>query len=602
MRSATCPPALQTRLLRVLAEGEFYRVGGQTPVKVDVRVIAATHQDLETRVNSGHFREDLLHRLNVIRIEIPPLRERREDIPELLRHYLAVAGQELGVEPKLLTSPAENALVAFDWPGNVRQLVNACRRLTVTAPGREIRAEDIPPDLGGVPAGQAAGHDWMAKLSHWAEQELAAGTQRLLDQAVPEVERILIRVALRKADGMKQDAAKLLGWGRNTLTRKMKELGMEDSIIALMGDYLSHKIESVQRLLLGNSLMDWSVAGMVAVAVWFVLWILRRFIASRYEKYSAGQHALPLRLIAYLLGNTTQLFLFGVALYAAQANLTLPNGIQRVIDGIVTVLLLMQIGLWAGLALRFYLESKERERGADRLFAGSLDIIKFIAHVLIWSLLFLVALSNLGVNITALLAGLGVGGVAVALALQNVLGDLFASLSIALDKPFVVGDRLVIDTYMGRVEHVGIKSTRLRSDSGEQIVLSNADILKSRVRNFGRAAELRVLTTLRVSYETPSNTLRSTPKLLEAVVREQANARFERCHLNTLGDSALQFELSYFVQQPNVNSVLDVQQEVNLRIIEEFRRNEIEFDYPTHRVIVAQARTPADTARTSADL
>ncbi|HMK86606.1 MAG TPA: nitrogen regulation protein NR(I) [Steroidobacteraceae bacterium] len=221
-------PALQTRLLRVLAEGEFYRVGGQTPVKVDVRVIAATHQDLEQRVKSGHFREDLLHRLNVIRIEIPPLRERREDIPELLSHYLNVAGQELGVEPKLLTPAAETALVAFDWPGNVRQLVNACRRLTVTAPGREIRTEDIPSDLGGASVGRSANHDWMAKLSHWAERELDAGARRLLDQAVPEVERILIRVAMRKADGLKQDAAKLLGWGRNTLSRKMKELGMEE--------------------------------------------------------------------------------------------------------------------------------------------------------------------------------------------------------------------------------------------------------------------------------------------------------------------------------------------------------------------------------------
>jgi two-component system nitrogen regulation response regulator GlnG len=197
-------------------------------VKVDVRVIAATHQDLELRVKSGHFREDLLHRLNVIRIEIPPLRERREDIPELLRHYLAVAGHELGVEPKLMTTSAETTLVTFDWPGNVRQLVNACRRLTVTAPGREVRAEDIPPDLGGAAAGHTMNHDWMAKLSHWAEQELNAGTLRLLDTAVPEVERILIRVALRKAEGLKQDAAKLLGWGRNTLTRKMKELGMED--------------------------------------------------------------------------------------------------------------------------------------------------------------------------------------------------------------------------------------------------------------------------------------------------------------------------------------------------------------------------------------
>ncbi len=220
-------PALQTRLLRVLAEGEFYRVGGQTPVKVDVRVIAATHQDLEARVGSGHFRADLLHRLNVIRIEIPPLRERREDIPELLRHYLGVAGRELGVEPKILMPSAEAALVAFDWPGNVRQLVNACRRLTVTAPGREIRQEDVPPDLGGAALSSTGGHDWAAKLAHWADQELASGSRRLLDQVVPEVERIMINAALRKTDGLKQEAAKLLGCGRNTLTRKMKELGME---------------------------------------------------------------------------------------------------------------------------------------------------------------------------------------------------------------------------------------------------------------------------------------------------------------------------------------------------------------------------------------
>jgi small-conductance mechanosensitive channel len=356
-----------------------------------------------------------------------------------------------------------------------------------------------------------------------------------------------------------------------------------------MGDYLSQKAEAVQRLLLGNSLMDWIVAGIVAFAVWAVLWGLRRFVVSRYKKYSAGHHALPLRLVAYLLGNTTTLFLFGVALYAAQVNLSLPDGIHRLVDHVVMILVLVQIGLWSGRALRFYLEMKERERGADRLFAGSLDIIKFISHVLIWSILILVALSNLGVNITALIAGLGVGGVAVALALQNVLGDLFASMSIALDKPFVVGDRLAIDTFMGKVEHIGIKTTRVRSDSGEQIILSNADILKSRVRNFGRAQEQRVLTTLRLSYETPSDKLRSIPKLLEDIVRGQANTRFERCHLLTLGDSSLQFELSYFVQQPNVNSVADLQHAINLGIIDEFRRVRVEFDYPTQRLVIAQA-------------
>ena len=348
-----------------------------------------------------------------------------------------------------------------------------------------------------------------------------------------------------------------------------------------------------QLLLLGNSLMDWMAAGIVALAVWSALWILRRLTASRYRKYSAADQPTPIRLIAYLVGNTTQLFFLAVALYAAQGSVTLPDRIGRGLDHLVLILILVQVGLWAGRTLRFYLELKERERGADRVFAGSLDIINFIARLALWSLLILVALSNLGVNITALLAGLGVGGVAVALALQNVLGDLFASLSIALDKPFVVGDGLSVDAFTGNVEHIGIKSTRLRSETGEQIILSNADILKSRVRNFGRAQELRALATIRVSYETPSDKLRGIPKLLEGVVREQANSRFERCHLKVLGESALHFELSYFVQQPAVNSLLDLQHAVNLRIIDEFRRAGIEFDYPTQRVLLAQPQTAA---------
>ncbi|MBL8265715.1 MAG: nitrogen regulation protein NR(I) [Steroidobacter sp.] len=221
-------PQLQTRLLRVLAEGEFYRVGGQVPVRVDVRVIAATHQDLEGRVKQNLFREDLLHRLNVIRIEVPPVRQRREDIPELLMHYLTEAAVELGVEPKVLTPEAAAALSNFDWPGNVRQVVNACRRLTVTAPGREIKAEDIPSDLGGVPGPAKLQDEWTRQLTNWAEKRLAAGETPLLDDAMPEFERTLIRAALRKAEGGRQEAAKLLGWGRNTLTRKLKELAMDD--------------------------------------------------------------------------------------------------------------------------------------------------------------------------------------------------------------------------------------------------------------------------------------------------------------------------------------------------------------------------------------
>jgi two-component system nitrogen regulation response regulator GlnG len=222
-------PALQTRLLRVLAEGEFYRVGGQLPVRIDVRVIAATHQDLEARVQSGHFREDLLHRLNVIRIEVPPLRQRREDIPDLLQHYLDVAAIELGVAPKVLTDEAQLALVSFAWPGNVRQLVNACRRLTVVAAGREITRADLPADLGGAASAETGEAGWSQALAAWAFGRLTSGDVPLLDDALPEFERTLIREALKHTRGGRQEAAKLLGWGRNTLTRKLKELGMEDA-------------------------------------------------------------------------------------------------------------------------------------------------------------------------------------------------------------------------------------------------------------------------------------------------------------------------------------------------------------------------------------
>ncbi|MGI9290495.1 MAG: nitrogen regulation protein NR(I) [Gammaproteobacteria bacterium] len=220
---------LQTRLLRVLAEGEFYRVGGQDAIKVDVRIIAATNQNLDQAVVEGRFREDLFHRLNVMRINTPPLRERREDIPSLLNHYLAASSEELGIETKTLLPEAMERLQAFDWPGNVRQLVNATRRLTVTAPGHEIGLDDVPEEFGGKPANGSGSANWTRSLSHWAREQLGACSESaLLDIAQPEFEKTLIYAALDKARGRKQEAARLLGWGRNTLTRKIKELGIED--------------------------------------------------------------------------------------------------------------------------------------------------------------------------------------------------------------------------------------------------------------------------------------------------------------------------------------------------------------------------------------
>jgi two-component system nitrogen regulation response regulator GlnG len=221
--------ALQTRLLRVLAESEFFRVGGQTPIRVDVRVIAATHQELAQAVAAGRFREDLYHRLNVMRIEVPPLRQRREDIRELTRFYLEQAANELGVAPKTLSPEASEVLLKYDWPGNVRELVNVCRRLTVTAAGREIAVQDLPHELGGSATQPSA--DWTMGLAQWAEGQLAVtAAPPLLDEALPAFERTLIMTALRRARGKRLEAAKLLGWGRNTLTRKIKELGLEGRV------------------------------------------------------------------------------------------------------------------------------------------------------------------------------------------------------------------------------------------------------------------------------------------------------------------------------------------------------------------------------------
>ncbi len=220
------PAELQTRLLRVLADGEFYRVGGHEPVRVDVRIIAATHQDLDRLVSEGRFREDLFHRLNVIRIHLPPLRERREDIPLLMNHFLALAAKELGGEPKVLLPETVEAIKALDWRGNVRQLENAARWLTVMASGREIHVEDLPPELRQeAPAG--AGTDWRAALRAWARASLREAGAPLLDEALPAFETTLIEIALEHTGGRRRDAALRLGWGRNTLTRKIKELGLD---------------------------------------------------------------------------------------------------------------------------------------------------------------------------------------------------------------------------------------------------------------------------------------------------------------------------------------------------------------------------------------
>jgi two-component system nitrogen regulation response regulator GlnG len=225
------PAELQTRLLRVLATGEFYRVGGHEPVKVDVRIIAATHQNLEDLVAKGSFREDLFHRLNVIRVHIPSLRERREDIPLLTRHFLALAAKELNVEPKRLKEETINFMKNLEWAGNVRQMENTCRWLTVMAPGAEIHVDDLPQELKEVGDSRSSDNDWEKSLHSWAVSKLRQGSTAIMDESTPKYESIMIDAALEFTGGRKQEAAKLLGLGRNTLTRKLKELKLEKEFV-----------------------------------------------------------------------------------------------------------------------------------------------------------------------------------------------------------------------------------------------------------------------------------------------------------------------------------------------------------------------------------
>ncbi|MBT4812639.1 MAG: nitrogen regulation protein NR(I), partial [Thiotrichales bacterium] len=220
------PLETQTRLLRVLSEGEFYQVGGHAPIHVDVRIIAATHQNLEQLVEAGDFREDLYHRLNVIRIHVPKLSERQEDIPLLADHFLRLAAKELEVEEKELLPETIQYLTGLAWKGNVRQLENTCRWITVMAPTRKVQIKDLPIELQSEEGVSSEG--WEQALEQWIGQHLSQNEAGLLDQVVPTMERILIKAALQHTAGKRQEAARLLGWGRNTLTRKLKELGDDE--------------------------------------------------------------------------------------------------------------------------------------------------------------------------------------------------------------------------------------------------------------------------------------------------------------------------------------------------------------------------------------
>ncbi|MFZ9871815.1 MAG: mechanosensitive ion channel family protein [Steroidobacteraceae bacterium] len=347
----------------------------------------------------------------------------------------------------------------------------------------------------------------------------------------------------------------------------------------------------------GNPLSQWALA-VVAFAVTFtVLPFLRLFLLSRARKLHGLTEAASIELVLLLIKRTRSLFLFVVALYFAMRFLELPPRLDRISLSVIVFAGWFQAALWAVAAAGFFVEQRKRQAAGRTGGApenAALDIGLFVARVVIFAVAILLALDNIGVNITALVAGLGVGGIAIALAVQTILGDLLASLSIMLDKPFEVGDWLRIDDIDGTVEKIGVKSTRLRSFSGEQIVLSNADMLKCRIRNLGRMPERRSLFVLGVAYETTPEKLQQVPNLVEAAVTGVPGTRFEYCVFRQFGASALEFEVVYYVPDPAGARLkfLKIVDAVNKRIHADFAANGIEFAYPTQTVYVKSATSP----------
>lgn len=349
---------------------------------------------------------------------------------------------------------------------------------------------------------------------------------------------------------------------------------------------------AARQILADNSLADWLSAALVFALIFTVLPLVRGYLRARRRRYDPRQLPPPVALLALLADRTSHVVLWIFALFCAERILTLPHGLDRVFEIAIIGGWWLQVGIWAGAAARFALTFRH-ERSGDVALAGSIDIVVFAARLIIWTVVALLALENIGINVGPLVAGLGVGGIAIALAVQTILGDLFASLSIALDKPFVIGDSLRIDSFEGTVEQIGIKSTRLRSVSGEQIIISNADLLKSRVRNLGRASEWRALFTLAIAYDTPQQLIARIPALVEAAVATYEGTRFAYCLLKQLGESALGFEVCFFVSNGPGRDLGRALDRVNRAILEAFAAAGIAFATPARTVWLRDLRTTA---------
>ncbi len=339
--------------------------------------------------------------------------------------------------------------------------------------------------------------------------------------------------------------------------------------------------------LLGNSILAWCVFLLTGVFLYlltyFVIHLMLGKIRRLHEKFSSTFFD----VLHDVFEETTRLSIFTASFYAATIALTLSTETREVLKSIAVTVLLIQAGMWVSeagmIVIRRYFKARY---GDNPSFLSTLGLFKLTIRTAVWGIVFLLVLDNFGVDITALIAGLGVGGIAVALAVQNILGDLIASLSIILDKPFEVGDFIIVDDLLGTVEHIGIKTTRVRSLSGEQLVFANSDLLSSRVRNFKRMYERRIVFKIGVTYQTPSEKLKIIPDMIKAALERHEEVRFDRSHFQGFGDFSLNFETVYYVLKPDYNLYMDIQQAINLELYEKFEAEGIEFAYPTQTLFI----------------
>lgn len=343
----------------------------------------------------------------------------------------------------------------------------------------------------------------------------------------------------------------------------------------------------LEGIYLGNTVQDWLIAVGILIGAFLLLSSVKRILISRLSRLAAiTAHDFDDLLVA-VLKNTKTFILFATSTYLATTILTLKPTLTGPGLKLLVLTLLLQGGFWVSAGITFWLErSMQKRMDQDKSSATTLTFLGFLARIALWTIVLLLMLDNLGVNVTGLVAGLGIGGIAVALAVQNILGDLFASLSIVLDKPFVIGDFVVVDTFSGTIEHIGLKSTRIRCLSGEQLIIANNDLLKSRVRNYKRMTERRIAFNLGVTYQTPLEKLSAAKKIVSDIIDRQEHARLDRVHFQAFGDSALNFEVVYFVTDPDYALYMDVQEQINLAIFSSFAQQGIEFAYPTQTLFL----------------